>query len=134
MNRYPRPPAPTSTDENGPDTDGDESDAVRDREYDVPGVGPCRNCGHTVESAATQCRSCGYTADPERNRAARFTSLVYGLVLVGTIVGAPLGVVFLWRAYRHHRSMNGQVVQPAYAPPPSTTLLSRCKALLSTRS
>lgn len=75
-------------------------------------VGPCRHCGHLVATTSAQCRYCGFDADPERNRVDRFVWGLSGVFLVLTVVGAPLGLLFCWKAAVHHRSGTGSVVEP----------------------
>ncbi|MFB6139647.1 MAG: hypothetical protein ABEJ26_04340 [Halosimplex sp.] len=92
----------------GPRSGTDGSSSGGDRRAS-PEVGPCRHCGRRVPVAAV-CRACGYDADPERNRRARFVWGLLGGLLVLSVAGAPLGVVFLWKALGHHRAMTGRVV------------------------
>lgn len=73
-------------------------------------VGPCRYCGRLVAAASARCRYCGYDPDPVRNEQDRFVWGVAGLFLTLTIVGAPLGLLFLWKALAHHRATSGRVV------------------------
>lgn len=72
-------------------------------------VGRCRHCGRVVQGAV-RCRACGYDADRERNRRDRFVWGLLGALLVGTVVGAPLGFALCWKAVGHHRAMTGDVV------------------------
>lgn len=77
---------------------------------DETDVGPCRYCGRTVAASSAQCRFCGYDPDPIRNEQDRFVWGVAGLFLTLTVVGAPVGLLFLWKALAHHRATSGRVV------------------------
>lgn len=105
-------PTPRNFDETGDktgvadDTRAVDNAGVRD---DIE-VGPCRYCGRLVAAASVRCRSCGYDPDPVRNEQDRFVWGVAGLFLTLTIVGAPLGLLFLWKALAHHRATSGRVV------------------------
>jgi hypothetical protein len=88
------------------------------------GVGPCRNCGHHVAATATVCRYCGFDADTRRNERVRFVWGVLGLLATLTVVGAPVGLLLLWKAARHHRAMTGSVVETATQAPLIPALLA----------
>jgi hypothetical protein len=87
------------------------------------GVGPCRNCGRHVAATATVCRYCGFDADAARNRRGRFVWGVLGALATLTVVGAPVGLLLLWKAGRHHRAMTGSVVETATRTPLLPALL-----------
>lgn len=79
-------------------------------------IGPCRNCGHRVPVTASRCRFCGYDADPEWNERARAVWGIRGLAAVLSIIGIPIGLLLLWKAYQHHRTGTGRVVETAHLP------------------
>lgn len=73
--------------------------------------GPCRRCGAPASTGATACPECGY--DVERHDRPRLLLGAIGTALTLSVVGAPLGVPLLWRAYRHRRLARGSVTAPS---------------------
>jgi len=80
-------------------------------------LGRCRHCGRLVP-AVPRCRACGYDAGPERNRRARFVWGLIGALLTLTVVGAPVGLPCLLKAWGHHRAMARRVVVEGGPPSP----------------
>ncbi|WP_164471842.1 hypothetical protein [Halosimplex salinum] len=93
-------------------------------------IGPCRHCGARVP-ATTVCRDCGYDTDTERNRRDRFVWSLLGTLLVLSVVGAPVGLVLLWKASRHHRAMSGGVVAGDARPAPLSAAFAGARRRLT---
>lgn len=81
---------------------------------------------------ASQCRFCGYDADPDDAERARTIWGISGLAATLTIIGAPIGLLLLWKAYQHNRATTGRVVDTAYPPTPfPLVVLADCRRTIT---
>ena len=76
--------------------------------------GHCRRCDAPASASATACPDCGYDVD-DHDRPRVLLGFL-GTALTLSVVGAPLGVPMLWRAYRHRRLARGTVTDPSPTP------------------
>jgi len=75
--------------------------------HDSEATAACRRCGGAVRPTATRCQHCGY--DVRSHSKWRWVWGLPGTVLTVSIVGAPLGLPMLWKAYRHRKAAEGSV-------------------------
>jgi predicted nucleic acid-binding Zn ribbon protein len=62
----------------------------------------CVRCGGAVPSGAQSCQHCGYDAT-SHSKYRWFWGLL-GLLFMLSIIGIPLGVPMLWKAYKHRKA------------------------------
>ena len=67
----------------------------------------CKKCGGEVETDVSRCRHCGY--DTASHSKYRWLWGIPGFVLTMSLVGSPIGIPMLWKAYKHRKAYEGSV-------------------------
>lgn len=69
----------------------------------------CKRCGQEVQADARRCSNCGY--DVNSHSKWRWIWGLPGAVLTVSIIGSPIGLPMLWKAYKHRKSYQGTVAE-----------------------
>ena len=63
----------------------------------------CSECREAVSPEATSCPHCGYNPAAPHRKWGKIDGVIGGFLLM-TVIGAPLALYPLWRAWRHGRA------------------------------
>ena len=67
----------------------------------------CRRCQEAVAEGADRCPHCNY--DTNGHSRSRWVWGIPGFILTMSVIGAPIGIPMLYKAYKHRKRYEGDI-------------------------